>query len=299
MKTPGAVFAVSVVLAGCGRPEATVKPGSGERADAPRDTIPATRAPAEDAPDILSLLSVEHEADLRAQRDGVLVEVVRDQGASVAKGEMLARLDDRDSVAQLDRAQAEKTVAENNVKYNDAELHAKQAAFRRAAELREQGLLSLADYERAQFEAKGAEFDLAAWHANVERAQAEIRRLEVELERTRLRAPFAGVVARRYVREGQSVVKDDKCFRISELRPLQVRFLIPEASHRKPQLGQTLSVTVAGEPPRTVQASIRKVSPVVDPASASIEVLAELTGPGLEELRPGMAVHVRWADGTP
>ena len=44
--------------------------------------------------------------------------------------------------------------------------------------------------------------------------------------RPALRAPFSGVVVRRYIREGQAVAKNDKCFRISQLAPLQVQFQV-------------------------------------------------------------------------
>jgi RND family efflux transporter MFP subunit len=249
--------------------------------------------PSPEVLEIPTVLSVEREIDVVAQRDGFVREVAREQGALVAKGALLCRLDDRDLVADRDRARAGQRVAENNVKYNEAELKAKQAGFRRAQELLEAGLLSRADYEKAEFEAKGAEFDLESWRANVERSQAELRRLEVDLEKTRLTAAFPGVVARWYVREGQVVRKDDKCLRLAQLAPLQARFLVPEAAQPRPVVGAPIRVAL-GTNGRTAAAKVRRVSPIVDAASAGIEVLAELTGPGLDDLRPGMAVRVLW-----
>lgn len=267
-------------------------------AGAPASAAPTaapTRAalPAETL-EILSLISVEHEVDLLAQRDGVVRKVFRDQGAIVARGDVLARLDDRDLMAELDRAKADVRVAEYNVKYNEAELKAKQANLRRHAELLRLGLTSQADYEKAEFEAKGAEYDLAAWHVTVERTQAEVRKHEADLDKTRLRAPFSGVVARRHIRDGQSVLKDDKCFRLSELRPLQVRFLVPEGARRRPVVGDAVNVVTVGEDGHPLRAVIRRVSPVVDPGSDSVEVMAELSGPDLAGLRPGTAVRILW-----
>ena len=54
--------------------------------------------------------------------------------------------------------------------------------------------------------------------------------LKYKLTRRALRAPFSGVVVRRYIREGQAIAKNDKCFRVSQLSPLQVQFQIPESS---------------------------------------------------------------------
>ena len=127
-----------------------------------------------------------------------------------------------------DRARDDLKVTQNNLQYKAAELKAKGAAYRRQQLLREAGLSSQADLEAAEFEAKGAEYDMHAYEALVESGQAEVHRLEIEIDQTILRAPFSGVVVRRYVREGQAIVKGDKCFRVSQLYPLQVQFQISE-----------------------------------------------------------------------
>jgi membrane fusion protein (multidrug efflux system) len=160
--------------------------------------------------------------------------------------------------------------------------------------LRQYGLSSEADLEHAEFEAKGSEFDLASWKANLEKSQAEIRRLEAELDKTRIRAPFAGMVAHRYIRMGQGVSKTDKCFRISQLSPLLVQFQVPESAGRRPQRGATVNLSLVGDSNRALTARIVNVGPTVDPASDSYNVTAQLTGAGLSDLRPGMSVRVDW-----
>lgn len=259
----------------------------------------ATPSGESESRDILTVLSVEHEVDLLAQREGVVMEILHDQGSRVQAGTVLGRLDDREIVAQLDRARADLEVAENSAKHNEAELKALQAAYRRAQEMRKLGLNSDADLEEAEYHAKGSEYDLASWRAVVDRTRADIRKLEVDLEKTNLRAPFSGVVARRLIRPGQNVRKDDACFRLSELAPLQVRFLVPETSPRQPRQGESVNVVATSAPERVYTARILRVSPVVDAASGGIEVMAQLTNPDLRELRPGMAVRVLWASSPP
>lgn len=286
-----------LLAAGCG--------GSSNADRAPAaPAVPAAAATAKPAPpssrerrdalELLSVLSVEREVDMAAGRDGVVVEVVKDAGSRVAKGDVLARLDDRALLAQRDRARADLEVARNNVKYNEAELKARQAGLRRQQELRTLGLSSDADLEEAQFKAKGAEYDLESWRAVVERNQATVRELELELDKMQLRAPFSGVVAQRFLRVGQNVAKDQKCFRLSQLAPLLVRFQVPENSPQRPHVGDTVSLSLASDSQRVYSARIQKVSPIVDPASGSYDVSAQLTGSNLAELRPGMAVHVLW-----
>ncbi len=284
-----ALLVAALVGTGCGGES----PTTAQSAPPPRPA-PAPEEPASTALEILSVLSVEHEVDVLAERDGVVVEILKEEGAPVSKGTLLARVDDRELLAQLDQARASLSVAENNVKYNEAELKARQAAYRRAQEMYRAGLNSQAELEEAEFRATGAEYDLASWRAIVDRTNAEIRKLEIDLEKTRLRAPFGGVVARRYVRAGQNVIKDEKCYRVSELSPLQVRFLVPETAGRRPRAGEMVNVVAVSDSRRVYPARIAMVSPTVDPASGSYDVTARLTGSDLGELRPGMSVRVLW-----
>jgi RND family efflux transporter MFP subunit len=244
---------------------------------------------------MLSVLSVEHEVDVLAKLNGVVIQAPLEESQQVRAGQELARLDDRQLVAQLDKAHADLAAAEANVKYNEAELKAKQANLRRTQQLRQLGLGSEADLDNSDFLEKGAEYDLKAWEAAVTGSHATVRELEVELDQTRIRAPFSGVIAHRYIREGQSVLKDEKCFRISQLSPLQVQFQVPETSGRKPRIGDAVHLAMLGEEGRTLHARIVKMSPIVDPASDSYDVTARLAGADISDLRPGMAVRVAWS----
>jgi len=293
--------ALAIAGIGCGNSSVASNPSTAPPAPSgaprsPSSPPPAPAPPAKGAEpgDILTVLSVEHQVDVPTETDGVVSELIKDEGSRVQAGEILARLDARSITAELEKAQADLRIAKNNVGYQEAELKAKQAAYTRQQQMRQYGLSSQADLEHAEFEAKGAEFDLASWKANVDKYQAEIRRLEAELDKTRIRAPFAGLVARRYIRLGQGVSKSDKCFRVSQLSPLRVQFQVPEISPRRPRMGDMVDVIVLEDAGHSFAAKIMKVSPTVDPASDSYDVTAQLTGAGLADLRPGMAARVGW-----
>jgi RND family efflux transporter MFP subunit len=294
------IFAGALTLAvtGCDNSSVASSPSTSPSAPAAQPPAPAAATKTSEIGDILTVLSVEHQVDVPTQTDGVVAEILKDEGSSVRAGEILARLNDRTIAAELEKAQADFRVAQNNVSYQGAELKAKGANYRRQQKLREYGLSSEADLEHAEFEAKGAEFDLASWKANLEKTQAEIRRLEAELDKTRIRAPFAGMVAHRYIRMGQGVSKADKCFRISQLSPLLVQFQVPESAGRRPERGAPVSLSLVGDSSRALTARIVNVGPTVDPASDSYNVTAQLTGTGLSDLRPGMSVRVDWPGGA-
>jgi membrane fusion protein (multidrug efflux system) len=244
--------------------------------------------------EILTVLSVEHSVELLAQVDGIVMEIAYDQNSWAQKGAVLARIDDRELQAKLDHARDDLEIAKNNLKYQEAETQAKDAAYRRQLELRKYGLSSQAAMEEAEFLSKGAHYDVDSWASTVKEKEAQIRELEVELDKTRILAPFEGYVTQRSIRVGQNVVKNDPCFRVSQLSPLQVRFLVPESSGKTPQLGDRLRVVPVGDDSREYDGAVKLLSPTIDPASMSYDVTAQLTGPDLGHLRPGMAVKVLW-----
>ncbi len=294
------VAAIALMAGGCGDSSAVspARPAAGDSGGATGASTaqpdPGSGARANENHPVLSVLSVEHQIDVATERDGVVVSVARDEGSDVKKGDVLGQLDDRTLQIQLVKARDDLQVAQNNVKYKQSEVKAKAAALVRQQQLHDFGLSSQADLEEADFEAKGAEYDMHGWEAEAESSQEEIKRLEIELDQTRLRAPFSGAVVVRYVREGQEVAKGDKCFRVSQLSPLEVQFQIPESGARRPTHGAPVNVVLVSDPSRVVSAHVSKISPVVDPSSDSYSVTAELGGKGISDLRPGMAVQVIW-----
>jgi RND family efflux transporter MFP subunit len=297
MRRTALVFgaALAFLAAGCGNSTVASNPSANEAAAgaAAREISPAAPNTPQTL-DILSVLSVEKAVDVTAQRDGVVMSTEKDEGSFVRAGEDMAKLDDSTLQAEVQKAESDLLVAQNNVKYKEAEKQAKDAQLHRQQLLRSSGLSSEADLEQAEFEAKGASYDLDSWRQGVKSSQAQIHELQIEIAKTVISAPFSGVVVRRYIRQGQQVLKNDKCFRVSQLEPLEVEFQVPEASGKRPKPGAPFSVHLAREGGMTYSAQVLRVSPTVDPASDSYDVVGRLTGSSLGGLWPGMSVHVIW-----
>lgn len=122
-------------------------------------------------------------------------------------------------------------------------------------------------------------------------ARSNLQALDLELEKTRITAPFSGIVARRYVRQGQRVSSGDKLFWVTAVEPLQVRFTLPEQYSRALKPGDELALTPAASSGEPASARVIHVSPVVDPASGTVEVIAVLAG--ASGFRPGMTASIR------
>jgi membrane fusion protein (multidrug efflux system) len=115
---------------------------------------------------------------------------------------------------------------------------------------------------------------------------------DVELAQSRITAPFDGVVGRRSVHDAQAVKKGDALFWITAQAPLRVLFTVPESAMASFSRGAKLELTTTDYPHLKQPAIVFRVSPVVDPASGSIEVIGTLEKPS-PLLKPGMSMQVK------
>jgi membrane fusion protein (multidrug efflux system) len=145
--------------------------------------------------------------------------------------------------------------------------------------------------EHARFQAEADRYQVESQQHKLENARAELRSLDLELEKTRITAPFDGVVARRYVREGQRVANGDRLFWVTSVAPLLVRFTVPDEFAAALSRGDTVAVSSLLAMAPVHRARVISVSPVVDPVSDSVEVIARVLH-AAGDLKPGMTVNI-------
>jgi membrane fusion protein (multidrug efflux system) len=284
-------------LCGCSDEKAETAASPAPAAASPAAVAP-TAAPSPVNPDELLItgpLIVEHQVDVTALRDGVVASVSAEAGARVGTGTVLARLDDRQLTANLEAARAKTRGIADDLKNWEAEARVLEADYVRAQRLFDEKLIADEQLQHAKYKAESDRWDILRVEEQLNTAKAEEHALELELEKTRIMAPFGGLVARRYVREGQSVAKGDRLFWVTAEGPLRVRFTLPEKFIGHVKKGQEMALTSLDLPKDKFAVKVVEVSPVVDPSSGTIELLAELTGPR-GDLRPGMTVAVHVAN---
>jgi len=290
---------LAAVITGCG--ERKENPSTAQAASAPEKNstaapVVANKPAAEASAAELSVtapLIVEHQVDVTAQRDGIVAKISVDTGARVGPSTVLAQLDDRQLQANLEAARAKTRSIAADLKNWQAEGEVLKADYIRAQRLYAEKLIAEEQLQHAKYKAESDQWDILRVTEQLNTSKQEEHSLELELEKTRIMAPFAGLVARRYVREGQSVAKGDRLFWVTEEGPLRVRFTLPEKFISRVKKGQQMPLTVPELATEKHDVKVVEISPVVDPSSGTIEVLAELVGTR-GELRPGMtvAVHV-------
>lgn len=282
------IAAVLALAAGCD----SQRPVSVASAAAATTTPAADSAPR--APQFYQAtgpLVVEKQVDVAAQREGLVAKIMVEAGQRVRQGQTLAQLDDRQLSADRDAARADVLASEANLNNWLAESKVLESDYGRDEALWKAQLITAQQLEHSKHRLEAAKFQSERDRQNVLFTKAKLRSLELELEKTRIVAPFDGMVARRYVREGQKVAANDRLFWVTQTEPLRVSFTLPQEFAGKVKLGETVKVSAAGAPGQH-EGKITLISPVVDPSSGTIEVRAQMEG-APAGLLPGMTVNVQ------
>ena len=273
---------------------------STEVAAAPSSPPPAGSVPAPEASasasdsgfTVSGPLIVEHQLDVLAQREGVIAELRSEVGAHVRAGDLLAQMDDRQLMADLEAARAKTRSTEADLKAWQAEAKVLQSDYDRAEKMWEAHISTKEQLEHAKFKAEADQFDVQRVEQLLVNAKETQRSLELELDKTKIRAPFSGVVARRYVRQGQQVAKGDRLFWVTAEGPLRMRFTVPEKFVGVLKVGRQLAMTVPDFPGAEYKARVVELSPMVDPSSGTFDGMVEVIG-APRSVRPGMNVILR------
>src|SRR5438094_2556826 len=223
------------------------------RSDTVRDEIAAT-----------GQIEAVQSIDLRPEVDGRIVEILIREGQEVEQGTPLFKVDDAQLKAQVAQLEAQRDLA--------------QQALARAKDLAQQNASSTADLEKAEAEARSAQ------------AQYDLQR--IRLDRTTVRAPFAGAVGQRYVSLGDYVTNSTKLVSLHTVNPQRAAFQVPERFARDLKSGQAVSFRVAAIAGRDFIGQVDFVDPIVQLPGRTILVKARV--PNQQRLlQPGMFIEAR------
>jgi RND family efflux transporter MFP subunit len=239
-------------------------------------------------------LVAEQQADIAAERSGRIVSISARIGDRVKKGQLLAQLDDRALKSACDSQRARMASAQAQLREWQAEKLTAESDLRRAGAMRDAKIISEENWEHAKYRVDETIAEVARFREEAAAADADLGAAMLQLEQSRVVAPFAGVVGRATARPAQEVKPGDVLFWVTAEAPLQVMFTVPEGAMASYVTGKALDLTTADYPALHQQGRIARVSPVVDPASGSIQVVGAVVHPS-PLLKPGMAMQVRLA----
>lgn len=223
---------------------------------------------------------------------GTLERVHVGMGDRVERGQLIATLRDDALRGELAQARAELRAARAGVEAAAADLAEAENRHARRA-----GLVDiLSDEEidalRNEVRRQQARRELAS--ADSDAAAARVERLELELDRMSLRAPFAGSVAIVLRRAREGVAARQPVLRLVDAAEPWVRFAVPRSDARWLRLGAPIEIAVDGSE-RAYAGAIRHISPEVELASDTIFVEARVELGEFGFARAGDMVRVRQA----
>jgi len=219
------------------------------------------------------------QATLTAQTTGRVVLLERDVDASVERGTLIMRLSGVEQRARLDAAR--QGLAEAEARAVEA-----AAGFERTRSVYERRLVPKAELDRAQAEHEAAQARLAA-------ARAAVSAASEEASYTEIRAPFAGVVTRRYVDVGEAVNPGQPLAAIAAPGRLRVNIDVPQALAAEIRV---LGAATVYLPEGAVTARELTVFPAAAAQSNTVRVRIDLPE-GVAGLYPGVMVKAGFALG--
>jgi len=200
--------------------------------------------------------------DLSPEVAGKITKIYFKEGSSVAKGQLLVKINDSELQAQL--------------KKNDVKLQLAAQNLDRQKKLLELNGTSQEQYDNSVFEYRSIE--------------ADIDLLKAQIAKTEIRAPFSGQIGLRYVSEGAFATPGVKIATLQNKSALKIDFTVPQNYSIYMKEGRTISFTTGNEVD-PLQAKIYAIEPGVDQQTATLKVRAYVSGRSVE-LIPGKVVEV-------
>lgn len=240
--------------------------GRGSPDQFPPVTISATSARAETwtpALTAIGTLETEKGVNVTAQAPGIITALYFGSGAEVGTGDLLVQQFIDDDLARLDALKAEIRLAE--------------ITLQRATELVRDRLVPQLDLDTAE--------------SNLDRIQAELKSVQVTIDKKSIRAPFAGQLGIRRVNIGQYIQPGDDIVKLESLQNILVVFPLPQRHLPQVHVGQTVEVSIDAYPERSFGGEINAIEPEVNQATRSFWLQATLPNESMG-LRPGMFAEV-------
>lgn len=219
----------------------------------------------------------QEEVDVSAEVEGEIEEVLRDEGESVKKGELLLKFNEEEFRLKRDRAKALYSQVE-------VELDRVRKDFARKERLFKEGYMSKEEYDTVLS-------SLNLLEARLREARASLDLAERDLRDTAVYSPLDGFIQLRMAAPGEYVRVGNPLFKILNIDPIKVSFTLPEGYLREVRVGSKVAVEGRGLGGERLEGVVTFIAPRVDPSTRSFELRAEIPNPK-KRLKPGLFVDV-------
>ena len=272
------------------------------------------------------------QVELTFQVPGLLVDLPVREGQRVAQGDLVARLRPDEFQARLDALQGQLARAradlqglqagarpeeqlrlEAQLRSADATLANARVDLDRATQLLRSQTISRLEFDRADTAFRvalenrqaarasldqsltGREEDILAKQSEVAGLEARVVEAGIQLADTALTAPYAGVIARRFVEQGQSIRAKQPVVKFQDVEEIEIAVDVPEsvmASALRTADITGLTAEFSAAPGRNFPVQVREIAQRADPVTQTFNVRATMQAPSDLNLLPGMTATV-------
>jgi len=275
-----ALCSLLLLPAGCKKGDSfagTLGRNKQEKKEPPPVPVELAEVEVRDLPGFLgttATLEADKQAEVLAKITGQVREIRAEEGDWVREGEVLALLDGDAQRVALEEA--------------EAAARALQSDLERAIALHERGLAS--------------DKDLSDARSRSEQAEARRKSASLNLDYTRIKAPFSGLLARRQVDPGQTVAIGTALFQVVDPDPLLAHIHLPEREVHGLAPGRPVRIRPEAGSEVEYPGEILRIAPVVDERTGTVRVTCHLDGLTEQNAtsasrRPGSVVEVRLQTG--
>jgi RND family efflux transporter MFP subunit len=264
------VLAIASVLSACGKSDKA--PAKADAKDAKpvqllvssEDVLTVKSNALASGPVITGSIQPERKADLRAEVSAVVLQVLKENGEPVKRGDVLVKLDEtsiRDSLMSAEEALRASTQA----------LEQSQRALERLKTLRASGMTSAQALDDAEVRRNSAQSEVSAARARLVAARQQVGR-------TVVRAPFDGIVSERKVSAGDTAAIGKELLKVIDPTSMRYEGRVSADKISTVRVGQQVAFHINGYGERQFTGVVKRIDPAANEVTRQVEVLVGLTG---------------------
>jgi len=257
----------------------------------------------------------DRKIDIKAEVEGIVKKLHVQESQHVQKGEVLLELDDEPYRLDYQNAEAARLKAlselildqqfydeaeeSDGTEHKAADLAKKQ--FDEARELFQRGLISREEfakrslrYERVLIESGEKKDEVMAAMKGLTQAEINVKKAQIALEKTKIEAPFSGIITDIKVSPGENIIVGRELFTLVNINRIRVHARVLESEIGKMKVGREVDLHFSAYPSKVFKGEVSAISPVVNPEDKTCKVFVDVDNPQ-EEIKPGMHAEVEIA----
>jgi len=255
------ILAMATTLAACGKGDkdakADAKPVTLKIAT--EDLLRVSSNALASGPVITGSVQPERRADLRAEVSAVVLQVLKENGDPVKKGDVLVKLDETSIRDSLTSSEAAARAAGQSLDQAERQLE-------RLKTLRASGMTSMQSLDDAEMRRNTAQSEVVAARARAVQARQQ-------LQRTLVRAPFDGIVSDRKVSAGDTAAIGKELLKVIDPTSMRFEGRVSADKIASVKVGQPVSFRVNGYGEQDFQGVVKRIDPSANDVTRQVEVL--------------------------